>query len=88
VRELSLDGARVARGRGEELAHEEAFRESFDLSTARALGSLATNLELTVPFLKTGGVALYYKGKEVKEEIEKSKKALSLLRAEVEKYGK
>jgi len=85
VRELSLDGARVVRGRGEELAHEEAFRESFDLSTARALGSLATNLELTVPFLKTGGVALYYKGKEVKEEIEKSKKALSLLRAEVEK---
>ena len=85
VRELSLDHTRVIRERGEELAHEDAFRESFDLSTSRALGSLATDLELTIPFLKVGGLALYYKGKEVKGEIERGKKALSILRAEVEK---
>ncbi len=85
VRGLSLDHIRVIRERGEELAHEDAFRESFDLSTARALGSLATDLELTIPFLKVGGLALYYKGKEVKGEIERGKKALSILRAEVEK---
>lgn len=85
VRKLSLDHTRVARERGEELAHEDTFRENFDLSTARALGSLATDLELTIPFLKVGGPALYYKGKEVKEEIERGKKALSILHAEVEK---
>lgn len=85
VRSLSLDRVQIVRERGERVAHESAFREKFDLSTARALGSLTTNLELTIPFLRVGGLGLYYKGKEVKEEIEKSKKALSVLSAELEK---
>lgn len=84
AKNLSLDRVQVVRERGEKIAHESAFREKFDLSTARALGSLAINLELTIPFLKVGGLALYYKGKEVKEEIEKSKRALSILSVEVE----
>ena len=84
VEKLSLDNTRVIRGRGEELAHESAFREKFDLSTARALGSLVVDLELTVPFLKIGGVALYYKGGGVNEEIGRAREALSVLHAEIE----
>ena len=56
---LSLDQrVQVFNQRAELMAHNAAYRRRFDYATCRAVGTLATVLELTLPFLKTGGVAL------------------------------
>jgi 16S rRNA (guanine527-N7)-methyltransferase len=55
LRELRLEGATVVRGRAEELAHREDFREQFDIAFCRAIASPAFACELAVPFLKTSG---------------------------------
>ncbi len=52
--ELGLDGTVVV-ARAEEAARTE-LRDAFDLSVSRALAAPAVALELTVPFVKPGGV--------------------------------
>ncbi len=62
VAELRLGKVTVAHGRAEELAHDVALRERFDVAVARALPGLAANLELLLPFCRVGGLAVAYKG--------------------------
>jgi 16S rRNA (guanine527-N7)-methyltransferase len=47
--------------RAEDLAQEPEHRESYDLVTARAVGSLAEVSELGLPFLRQGGVLVAWK---------------------------
>lgn len=83
IRTLELEGVQVLWGRAETAAHDPAFRERYTLATARALGELREILELTIPFLQPGGLALYYKGQNALKEIEKAQNALSILRSTV-----
>lgn len=48
----------VANARSEALAHQDDLRGKFDFATARAVGSLPLIAELTLPFLRNGGVLL------------------------------
>ncbi len=59
---LTLTGADVLAERAEAVAHRDAYRERFDVATARALGPLPTVLELTLPFVRVGGLAIAYRG--------------------------
>ena len=61
VAELGLP-VRVVAARAETAAHLPDLREQFSSATARAVGSLPTVLELTVPFLAPGGRALLQRG--------------------------
>ena len=54
--------ARVVVERAEEAARRPELRETFGSATARALGSAPTVLELTVPFLRVGGLAILQRG--------------------------
>jgi 16S rRNA (guanine527-N7)-methyltransferase len=47
--------------RAEELARQEAHRETWDVVTARAVGSLAEVVELALPFLRLGGRLICWK---------------------------
>lgn len=78
---LGLGNVRVLARRAEELAHEPAHRESYDVVTARALAALPALAEWTVPFLKTGGRLCAIKGPEVGAEIEQARSAFSALGA-------
>lgn len=49
-------------GRAEELAHDQAFRGSFDVCVSRAVAPLSQLLEITAPFVVAGGLVLAYKG--------------------------
>jgi 16S rRNA (guanine527-N7)-methyltransferase len=49
---LGLEGVTVRTGRAEQLAHEPALREAFDLVLARAVAPLPTLLELALPFVR------------------------------------
>jgi 16S rRNA (guanine527-N7)-methyltransferase len=53
---LALDGVEVYAERAETLAHRPDQRGTYDVALARALAPLTPLLELTLPFLRVGGV--------------------------------
>ena len=59
--ELGLPLAVLA-ARAEDVAREEAHREAYASATARAVATLPTVMELTIPLLAVGGVALLQRG--------------------------
>ena len=77
LRELDLN-ASLVHGRAEDLGQNRLYREQFDAVVSRAVASLPVLLELTTPFLKTGGTAIAYKG-DVAEELKNAKSAAFLL---------
>ncbi|TCL76325.1 16S rRNA m(7)G-527 methyltransferase [Hydrogenispora ethanolica] len=78
---LGLQNFTTCWGRAEELAHSPAYRESFDLATARAVAQVNILLELALPFVKTGSAAVFYKGKDYLSELESLQKPLAVLHA-------
>ena len=72
---LQLAGVEAVHGRAEELAHDEAFRASFDVVTARAVASLPTLLEYAAPFCRVGGQIILPKKGELAEELVQGKSA-------------
>jgi len=69
TRELGLVNTAVVRGRAEEIGHDMLYREHFDIAVSRAVASLPTLLEYALPFLKTNGRALLWKGPNVYSEL-------------------
>lgn len=53
----------VCCARAETVGHDPDYRQTFDLATARAVGALPVVAELTLPFLKVGGVLLAQRSK-------------------------
>ncbi|NLM37748.1 MAG: 16S rRNA (guanine(527)-N(7))-methyltransferase RsmG [Firmicutes bacterium] len=81
--ELNLENIIILNDRAENLAHQKDLRGQYPVVTARAVAETAVLLELTIPFCKTGGYVLAYKGPNYRTEMEKAKQALSLLNAEL-----
>jgi 16S rRNA (guanine527-N7)-methyltransferase len=76
---LHAPNARVLCARAEDAGHDEKLRERFDVGVARAVGSLSEVCELTLPFVKTGGSLLLWRGPNAAAEIGEAKKALTML---------
>lgn len=79
---LGVSNAVVAHGRAEDLAHEAAHRERYDVAVARALPGLGANLELLLPFCRVGGEAVAYKGR-LEAELDGGRRAAEVLGAEI-----
>ena len=79
---LALDGVEVRNERAEALAH--ARRESYDVATARAVGTLGAIVEYLVPFLQVGGDAIAWKGR-LDAELPGAKKACAAIGGEIVK---
>lgn len=77
--ELSLPDARVVTGRAEEVAHATPHREAYQVAVSRAVASLPTLLELTLPFLQISGLLAAPKGSRAAEEAARSSRALAEL---------
>lgn len=82
IEDLGLHGCRTLHGRAEDLAHQE-YRESFDLLTSRAVARLSILLEWGLPYVKVGGYMVALKGSIVQEELEESKRAVTILGGEI-----
>jgi 16S rRNA (guanine527-N7)-methyltransferase len=78
LKEINTE-CRVVTGRSEELAHDEAFRERYDVVTARAVANLASLCEYCLPFVKVGGTFLAMKGE--KDELDSARKAIEVMGA-------
>jgi 16S rRNA (guanine527-N7)-methyltransferase len=68
VTTLHLENVEILAIRAEELAHERSRRERYDFATGRAVASTNLLLELSMPFLTTGGKLLLQKSQSQKDE--------------------
>lgn len=85
IEALSLTNITTVHGRAEELARKEIYREKFQLCVSRAVAKLSVLLEYCLPFVAVGGYFISYKSTEIKEELEESKKAISVLGGKLER---
>ncbi len=82
VRRLGLTNVTVLNARAEDVARTP-LRESFDLTTSRAVGGLADLAMYSIPLLRIGGIMLAIKGDRAGEEIASAKQPLYELHANV-----
>ena len=74
-----ITNVKAIHGRAEEFARKPDLRDSFDMCVSRAVANMSTLVELCLPFVKTGGFFVAYKGPESDEEINNSAKAIKTL---------
>ena len=70
--------------RAEELAKNKTHREQYDLCVSRAVANMVVLAEYCLPFIRTGGFLMAYKGPDAESEIAEASHALSLLGGRVE----
>ena len=80
ARALGLSNVRVVQGRAESVGQDHReHREAYDAAVSRAVGRVAMLAELTVPFVRPGGVTLLIKGQKADEEVAEAKRAFEML---------
>ncbi len=79
TRKLKLDNVEIIVGRAEEIAHQPQYREAFNIALSRAVASLPTLVELTLPFCAIGGRFIAQKKGETDPEISQASQVISLL---------
>lgn len=79
VSELRLQNVSVVHGRAEDIAHDPAHREAYDIATARAVAGLNVLSEYCLPFVKVGGLFVAMKGSQVEEEAKGAVQAIKEL---------
>ena len=71
--------ATTLHARAEDAARMADHREMYDAAVSRAVASAAVLQELTLPFVKTGGTAIAWKGPGVQDELVAAKRAAFVL---------
>ena len=71
--------ATTLHARAEDAARMAEPREMYDAAVSRAVASSATLMELTLPFVKTGGMSISWKGPGVQDELTSAKRAAFVL---------
>lgn len=83
-RETDTKNTVIIHARAEDGARKPELREQFDIAAARALAPMNVLCEYLLPYVKTGGSALCWKGPALKEELESGRKAARLLGGQLE----
>ncbi|MBI2886685.1 MAG: 16S rRNA (guanine(527)-N(7))-methyltransferase RsmG [Chloroflexi bacterium] len=76
---LELPDLAVVTGRVEQVAHDPAHRESYDLVVSRGVDSMATLAEYQLPFCRVGGRAVAMKKGDIAAEVGQAQRAMALL---------
>lgn len=87
VDKLAFCGVDIKNCRAEDAAKDNFLRESFDVAEARAVARLNVLCEYCLPFVKTGGRFIAYKG-ECEEELLQAANAVRILGGEIENVEK
>ena len=82
---LGIMNVTTIHGRAEELGRKKELRDKFDICLSRAVANLSTLTELCMPFVKTDGTFIAYKGPNAKEEIDAAKSAINKLYGKLER---
>ena len=81
--ELGIRNISLVHGRAEDMGRSKEHREKYDLCVSRAVSNLATLTEYCLPFIRTGGYFMAYKGPGVEEEIKEAEFAIKRLGGEI-----
>lgn len=84
-RQLGLTNVAVLHTRAEQAAHKTGYRQVFDAVLARAVAPLPTLVELTLGFVRIGGIGLYWKGQSAQQELSQSAEAITLMGGTVQR---
>ncbi len=84
AKRLELPEVVVVNARAEEVGHDPAHREQYDIVLARALAKMPTLAELTLPLAQIGGKVIAHKGADPTTEVAAAQKAIATLGGEVE----
>lgn len=79
TQKLELNDVEVLAGRAEEIAHKAQYRHHFDVVLSRAVASLPTLAELTLPFCAIGGKTIIQKKGDIKDELSRATRAIEIL---------
>ena len=83
VEHLGLKRVTIIKARAEELAHDPAHREQYDLVLARAVADLPVVVEYTLTFCKFGGWVIAQNGEACAAEAWSAERAITLLGGEL-----
>ena len=83
VQRLDLQTVSTIKGRAEDLGHDPAHRERYDLALARAVAEMPVVAEYTLPFCKVGGWVIAQKGEAGAAEAWSAEQAIGLLGGEL-----
>lgn len=72
IEALNLENASTLNARAEEIAHNDRYREVFDVATARAVAALPVLVELLLPLVRVGGTMIALKSQDIEEEIQQA----------------
>ncbi len=78
---FALANLEAVTSRAEDLGQDKNYRGSFDVVLSRAVAKMPVLLEYAIPFLKTGGLFIAFKNKDLKEELSSAANALKILAA-------
>lgn len=88
IEDLKLQDISTIHGRAEELSRNEGHREEYDIAVSRAVASLDTLVEYSLPFVKIGGHFIAMKGSEIAEELNGAANGIEVLGGKVIKKEK
>ena len=80
-----LNEIEVIHDRAESLGQKREYRKSFDVVVSRAVAPVKVLSEFTLPFLKLGKTAVFYKGPDYNKELKVAVNALSILGGKIDK---
>lgn len=76
---LKLEKLTVVNGRAEEAAHQNLYREAFDVVLCRAVARLDVLAELALPFARLGGCLIAQKKGDINIELDEAARAINLM---------
>ncbi|HEY9608282.1 16S rRNA (guanine(527)-N(7))-methyltransferase RsmG [Allocoleopsis sp.] len=84
INQLALENVTTSIGRAETISHQPQHRQTYDIALLRAVAPAPICAEYALPFLKTGGLAILYRGHWTDEETEALKPRLEKLGGVIE----
>jgi len=85
IERLGLKNIIALHGRAEDFAHQEEYREKYDVVVSRAVSNMTTLVEYMLPFVKVGGKCICLKGPNVEKELNLARNAIKILGGRVDK---
>ncbi len=88
IDKLGLKDISAVHVRAEDLARLQQHRQAYDYALSRAVAPLKVLLELTLPFVRVGGVFIAYKSKAFEDELRSAQRAMLVLGGKLDKIQK
>lgn len=83
IKSCGFQNVKLVHGRAEDTAHEDRYREKYDICVSRAVANMATLSEYCLPFVRQGGHFIAYKAGDASHEIRTGEKAITVFGGEI-----